>query len=145
MIIGVIGAGECSREDYKLAYEVGRQIARRGAMLVCGGLGGIMEAVSHGARDEGGTTVGILPGSKKEDANKYIDIPIVTNAGHMRNVIIVNTADAIIAVTGNYGTLSEIAIALKLNKRVIGLKTWEIEGVVPVNTAIDAVSAAMGS
>jgi uncharacterized protein (TIGR00725 family) len=143
MIISVIGAGSCSSEIYALAEEVGRLIARRGSVLVTGGLGGVMEAASRGAKEQGGITIGILPGFGREDANPYVTIPITTGLSHARNVIIARTADAVIAVSGEYGTLSEIAIALKLGKPVIGIQTWEnIEGVISVATPEDAVNRA---
>ena len=143
MIIGVSGAGSCSKSEYDEAYEIGRLIAKSGAMLVTGGLYGVMEAASHGAKDAGGTTIGVLPGSRKEDANKYIDIPIVTDASHMRNVIIANTADVMIAVYGSFGTLSEIALALKIGKKVIGYNTWDIKDVVTAESPEDAVKKAI--
>ena len=125
--IGVIGAGECSQEIKDIAEEVGQRIAQRGAVLVCGGLGGVMEAAAKGAKEAGGTTVGIVPGTRAGDANPYIDIPIVTGMGEARNVMIVRTAEAVIAVSGGPGTLSEIAFCLKLGVPVVGMKTWEID------------------
>ncbi len=124
--IGVIGAGECSKEVYKTAEDLGKMIAQRGDMLICGGLGGVMEAAAKGAKSIGGTTVGILPGFRAEDANPFIDIPIVTGLSHARNFILVRSSDVLIAVAGEYGTLSEIAIALKLMKPVIGIGSWDI-------------------
>ena len=125
-LISVIGGGECSPEDAALAEEVGREVARRGAILVCGGLGGIMEAACKGAAAEGGITVGILPGQTRQTANPYVQIPIVTGMGYARNVAVVKTAHAIIAIDGSYGTLSEIGHALQDNIPVIGLNTWSI-------------------
>jgi uncharacterized protein (TIGR00725 family) len=143
MQIGVIGASRCSTEIAKLAEEVGREIGKRGAVLICGGLGGVMEFASKGAKEAGGLTVGILPGTSKEEANGYIDIPIVTGMGHGRNVVIAHSSDSMIAISGEHGTLSEIAIGLKLKKTVIGLKTWEIEGVIQAKTAAEAVERAI--
>jgi uncharacterized protein (TIGR00725 family) len=143
MIIGVVGAGRCSKEQYSEAYDIGRLIAQSGAMLVTGGLSGIMEAASHGAKEAGGTVIGILPGAGKKDANRYVDIPIVTDASNMRNIIIANTADAVIAVYGNYGTLSEVAISLKLGKRVIGFNTWDIKGVIKAESPEEAVKLSL--
>lgn len=144
MIISVIGAGSCSEETYAIAEETGKLIARQGAVLVTGGLGGVMEAASRGAKEAGGTTVGILPGFSGEEANKYVDIPVITGLSHARNIIVVRTADAVIAVSGEYGTLSEIAIALKLGKPVIGINTWDnIEGVIKVSTPEEAVKKIM--
>jgi hypothetical protein len=119
--IGIIGAGTCSNEVYQTAEKLGRLIAERGDTLICGGLGGVMEAAAKGAKSKDGTTIGILPGLSAEDANPFIDIPIVTGLSHARNVIIVRSSDILIAVAGKYGTLSEIAIALKLGKPVIGI------------------------
>jgi uncharacterized protein (TIGR00725 family) len=143
MQIGVIGASCCSTEIAKLAEEVGREIGRKGAALVCGGLGGVMEFASKGAKEAGALTIGILPGTSKEEANSYIDIPIVTGLGHARNVVIAHSSDSIIAISGEHGTLSEIAIGLKLKKTVIGLNTWDIEGVIQVKTAEEAVEKAI--
>jgi uncharacterized protein (TIGR00725 family) len=140
MIISVIGAGSCSEEIYSLAQELGRRIAQTGAVLVTGGLGGVMEAASKGAKEGGGTTVGILPGVSKDDANRYVDIPVTTGLSHARNVIVVRSADVVIAVSGGYGTLSEIAIALKLGKPVIGIRTWDgVEGVIKADSPEEAM------
>ena len=143
MIISVIGAGTCNNEIYSIAEEIGKLIAQKGAILVTGGLGGVMEAASKGAIEAGGTTVGILPGFSKEDANKYVSIPITTGLSHARNIVIVRSADAVIAVSGEYGTLSEIAVALKLGKPVIGIKTWEhIDGLIEAESSQEAVNKA---
>ena len=142
--IGVIGAGQCSKEIEQLAEEVGKEIARNKATLVCGGLGGVMEASAKGAKQEGGNTVGILPGVSFEDANPFIDIPIVTGLSHARNVLVVRSSHALIAIEGGYGTLSEIAIALKIGKPVVGLRTWEIsEEIITVETPQEAVKKAI--
>ncbi len=140
--IGVIGAGNADKSVFTVAEEVGRLIAQKGAFLVCGGLGGVMEAAAKGVKSAGGITVGILPQSTKLDANPYIDIPVVTGFGEGRNVIIARTADALIAVGGEYGTLSEIALALKMGKPVIGIRTWNIKGITPATSAEDAVEKA---
>ena len=126
MIISVIGAGSCNQEIYDLAEEVGKLIALNGAVLVTGGLGGVMEAASKGAREAGGITVGILPGFSRDEANSYIDIPITTGLSHARNVIVARSADALIAISGGYGTLSEIALALKAGCPIILLNSWSI-------------------
>ena len=141
-IIAVIGAGNADGPILKIAEDVGRFIARRNAILVCGGLGGIMEATAKGARKEGGITVGILPQDHKREANPYIDIPVVTGFGEGRNVVIIRTADAVIAIGGEYGTLSEIAFGLKMGKPVVGINTWEIMGVIKAIDAEDAVKKA---
>jgi uncharacterized protein (TIGR00725 family) len=127
MIIGVIGAGSSVYGIDKLAEEVGTRIANEGAILVCGGLSGVMELACKGAKAAGGTTIGILPGMDKADANEYIDIPIVTGLSIARNLIIVHTSDVLIAVSGGYGTLSEIAFALNVGKPVVALNTWALE------------------
>ncbi|MCX8042572.1 MAG: TIGR00725 family protein [Desulfobacterota bacterium] len=124
--IAVIGAGDCSERAAQLAYETGRLIGSRNAVLVCGGLGGVMEHAARGAKDAGGLTVGILPGVSKAEANPYIDIALPTGMSHARNVLVVRAADGVIAIEGAYGTLSEIAIALKLGKPVVGLNTWNL-------------------
>ncbi len=144
MIISVIGAGACSEKIYEIAENVGRLIARENAVLVTGGLGGVMEAASKGAKEAGGITVGILPGFSKDEANKFVGIPITTGLSHARNIIVVRSADAVIAVSGKYGTLSEIAVALKLGKPVIGINTWDnVEGIIKVNTPEEAVQKAL--
>jgi len=127
-----------------VAEETGRLIARNGCILVTGGLGGVMEAASRGARMAEGITVGILPGFSKDDANEYVQIPVVTGMSHARNVIVVRSADAVIAIAGEYGTLSEIAIALKLGRPVVGIGTWEnIEGVIRAGSPAEAVRKVM--
>jgi len=143
-VIGVIGAGLADERTLATAEATGRLIAKRGAILVCGGLGGVMEAAAKGMKAEGGTTIGILPQDKKDGANPYIDIPIATGFGEGRNVIIVRTADALIAVGGEYGTLSEIAYALKMGKPVVGLNTWDIKGIIKAENAEEAVEKALG-
>lgn len=139
-IIAVIGGRKAEKHLLKEAETVGRLIAKRSSILICGGLSGVMEAVSKGAKSEGGLTIGILPQEHKRDANEYIDIPIATGLGIGRNVIIVRTADALIAIGGEYGTLSEIAFALQMRKPVVGIRTWDIKGVIPATDAEDAVN-----
>ncbi len=126
MIIGVIGNSSCSSEEAKLAETVGESLAQRGATIVCGGLGGVMEALCRGAKSKGGLTVGILPGQDASMANPWVDIPIVTGLGEARNVVVVKSVQAVIAIGGSYGTLSEIAYALKSGIPVIGLNTWSL-------------------
>ena len=157
MIIAVIGGDSPSEQVLPLAEAVGRELAQRGHTLICGGLGGVMEAACRGARDAGGHTIGILPGPDRRDANPHVEFPIVTNMGYARNNIIVLTADAVIAVDGSYGTLSEIALALVHGKPVVGLGTWRIssnEGVEdqritradnPVDAVERAIAAASGA
>ncbi len=141
-MIGVIGAGSCDNEIYESARKVGAGIARAGGILVCGGLGGVMDGVCRGAHEAGGQTVGILPGPDKANANPYVTIPIVTDLGHARNVLIARTADILVAISGGYGTLSEISISLKLGKPVIGLGTWpNLKGIDYVKTPDEALEA----
>ena len=144
--IGVIGAGDCSDEISKLAEEVGERIAKAGAILVCGGLGGAMEAASKGAKKQGGVTIGILPGIDKSQANSYIDFPIVTGLGEGRNLLVIRNSDVVIALPGEFGTLSEIAFALRLGKPVIGLSTWDVsEKIIKAKNAEEAVKIALES
>ena len=156
MIISVIGSSNpVTREHVDMAEEVGRELARRDIMVVCGGLSGIMEAVCRGAKSEGGTTIGILPGREAAEANSYVDIPIVTTMGYSRNVIVVHTGQAVIAVGGAYGTLSEIGHALSDGIPVIGLKTWflttngdgtDIAGaIIEAESPMDAVDKALAA
>lgn len=141
--IGVIGASETSTELYEFAVSVGREIAKRNCILICGGLTGIMEGASKGAKLEGGTTVGILPGYSINEANHYIDIPIVTGLSHGRNIIVVRSSNAIISIAGSYGTLSEIAFALTLNIPVVGINTWEVSSdIISASTPKEAVDMA---
>lgn len=145
-IIGVIGASIPSAEGLRMAESVGREIAGCGAVLVCGGLGGVMEAAAKGAFEAGGEVLGILPGPDKLSANPYVTLPVSTNMGHARNVIIAHTADVLIAVEGEYGTLSEAAISLKLGKPVFVLPGGpQIDGSVPVASAESAVALALES
>jgi len=126
IFIGVIGGSDVSPQIAALAEEVGREIARRGAVLVCGGMGGVMEAACCGASEEGGLTIGILPGDSRREANPYVQIPIVTGIGYARNVAVVKTSQAVIAIDGSYGTLTEIGYALQGGIPVIGLGTWSL-------------------
>jgi uncharacterized protein (TIGR00725 family) len=125
-LIAVIGSGQATKVEAELAEAVGQEIAKRGAILVCGGLGGVMEAACKGAASVGGTTIGILPGDSRSAANPYVQIPIVTGMWQARNVIVVKSAQAVIAVGGAYGTLSEIGHALQNHIPVIGLQTWQL-------------------
>lgn len=146
--IAVIGAGNCDNELGKLAEEVGRRIAESGAILICGGLGGVMEYAAKGAKSAKGMTIGVLPTYNPDDANPYIDIPIVTGMGHARNIIVVGSADAVIAVGGEFGTLSEISFALKLGIPVIALQSWDLNAKANIqiaNSAEEAVQLALNS
>jgi uncharacterized protein (TIGR00725 family) len=142
--VAVIGGSRPGKEALGQAFEVGRLLAKGGAVLVCGGLGGVMEAAARGARTAGGLTIGILPGSDTRDANASIDIPVATGLGYTRNSLVVMNADAVIAVDGEYGTLSEIAYGLIYGKKVIGLGTWDVKGVLAARDAAEAVRLALG-
>lgn len=150
MIIAVIGNSSCSAEEAKLAETVGELLADRGVIIVCGGLGGVMEAVCRGAKSKGGLTIGVLPGEDPSMANPWVSIPVVTGMGEARNVVIVKSAQAVIAIGGGYGTLSEMAHALKSGIPVIGLNTWlairngrEDDSIIKVHDAKEAVDKAI--
>jgi uncharacterized protein (TIGR00725 family) len=150
VFIGVIGGGEVDSKVAGLAEEVGREIARRGAVLVCGGLGGVMEAACRGAAAEDGLTIGILPGDDRRAANPFVRVPIVTGLGYARNVAVVRSSQAVIAVDGSYGTLSEIGHALRAGVPVIGLGTWSLArngredtAIIPAAAPAEAVAIAM--
>ena len=148
--IAVIGGNQCSPQEAQLAEEVGRELARRGAILVCGGLSGVMEAACRGASSEGGITIGILPGESRQAANPYVQIPIATGLGYARNLAVVKSAQAVIAIGGSYGTLSEISHALQSGIPVIGLNTWSLSrnnqqdnSIIPAQNAVEAVNKAI--
>ncbi|MBI4188798.1 MAG: TIGR00725 family protein [Chloroflexi bacterium] len=152
IFIAVIGGQDCSPEEDKLAEQVGRELAKQGVVLVCGGLSGVMEAACRGASAEGGLTIGILPGDNTQTANPYVQIPIVTGMGYARNIAVVKTARAVIAVGGSYGTLSEIAHARQSGIPVIGLNTWALSrnnqpdnSIIPARNAAEAVNKALDS
>ena len=150
MIIAVIGNSSCSPKEAKLAESVGELLAQQGVTVICGGLGGVMEAVCRGAKSKGGLTVGILPGQDSSTANPWVDIPVATGIGEARNVAVVKSAQAVIAIGGGYGTLSEIAYALKSDIPVIGLNTWSLskngeqdDSIIPVRSPAEAVTKAL--
>ena len=124
--VAVVGAGACDERIAAAAEEVGRGLGRAGAVLVCGGRGGVMESACRGAKAAGGLTVGILPGEERREANPFVDVALPSGLGEARNALVVRAADAVIAIAGEFGTLSEIALALKMGKPVIGLGTWEL-------------------
>jgi uncharacterized protein (TIGR00725 family) len=152
-MISVIGGEMCGPEALAIAEDVGREIARRGATLVCGGRGGVMEAACRGAREEGGHTVGILPGRGPEDSppNQYVEFPVYTGMGFARNVMVVVSGEAVIAIDGSFGTLSELAYALIHDRPVIGIDTWDFnyrgfeaeDRIVRVSDAAEAVASAI--
>ncbi len=148
--IAVVGGSDAGPDTLRAAEEVGKAIAERGAVLVCGGRGGVMEAACRGAKSVGGTTLGVLPGEDREDANDFLDVAVATGMGEMRNMIVVHSADVIIALAGEFGTLSEIAFALRTDKPVVGLDTWELaqrgeasDAIVRVNGPHEAVEEAL--
>ena len=155
MIISVIGSSAAKPEHLALAEEVGRELARRGIMLACGGMTGVMEAACRGAKSQGGTTIGILPGRRGSAYNPHVDIPIFTTLGYARNIIVVHTGQACIAVGGAFGTLSEIAYAMDAKIPVIGLSTWSLtvkgdgdpveDGIIPASNPADAVDKALAA
>jgi uncharacterized protein (TIGR00725 family) len=143
--VAVVGAGgDVAGSVLADAEAVGAELARRGAVVVCGGLGGVMAAACRGARAEGGVTLGILPGVDRADANEWVSVAVATGLGELRNGLVVRSADAVVAIAGEYGTLSEIALALKAGRRVVGLRSWEIPGVRPAGDAAAAVALALG-
>ena len=142
--ISVIGGHEADDDVRELAYDVGRMVAQLGAVLVCGGLTGVMEAASRGAKDAGGLTIGILPGKDKQDANPYIDIALPTSIGYARNAIVACSAHIIIALPGSYGTLSEISYGIVFNRPIIDLGNWNREGMIKVNSLQDAEARIKG-
>jgi hypothetical protein len=141
--VAVIGPSEATAEEQAHAEVVGRLLAERGAVVVCGGLGGVMEAVSRGASRAGGTVLGILPGTDRADANEHVTVALTTGLGEMRNALVVRAADAAIAVGGAYGTLSEIAFALRTGVPVVGIGTWDLDDVVDAPDAAAAVELAL--
>ncbi len=140
MNIAVVGGHKCSKKIYRLAEEIGSLIAAQGWILVCGGRTGVMEAACKGAKKQNGLTVGILPSSNGKDVNRYVDVKIPTGLGYARNILVVRAADAVVAIDGEYGTLSEIAFAFNEAKLIVGIDTWEIEGIKKVNSAKEAIS-----
>lgn len=150
LIIAVIGGGRCTAQEAVMAETVGRELAKRGAILVCGGLTGVMEAACRGAAIESGLTIGILPGEEPSDSNPYVQIPVATGVGYARNIAVVKSAQAVIAIDGDYGTLTEIGFALKSSIPIIGLKTWSLyrngeedRSIIKAEDAVDAVEKAI--
>jgi uncharacterized protein (TIGR00725 family) len=136
-MVSVIGGHECDEKTAKLAEDIGALVAESGAVLVCGGLAGIMEAACRGAKKSNGLTVGIIPGEDKEAANEHVDIVIATGMGYSRNTLVAGTADMVVALPGKYGTLSEIGFALNAKIPVYGFGTWDIKGVEPLESIED--------
>jgi hypothetical protein len=151
--IAVVGPAEPDAETYALAVEVGRLIAERGAVVVCGGLGGVMEAAAQGASQAGGSSLGILPGADRAQANRYLTMAIATGLGELRNALVVRCSDAVLAVGGSWGTLSEVALAQRLGRPVVSLRGWSVvgpggaavTGIVAAESAVDAVEALLAA
>jgi hypothetical protein len=148
--VAVCGSGEAAKQEEAWAQEVGRLIAEAGAVLVCGGLGGVMDAAARGCEAAGGVSIGILPGEGRDAATPHLTVSIPTGLGEARNALVVRAADAVIAIGGEFGTLSEIALALKLGKPVVGLRTWElakdgraVNAIVKATTPEEAVRSAL--
>ncbi len=137
--VAVVGPGEASPQELHAAEDIGAGLAAAGAVVVTGGLGGVMEAACRGARSRRGRTIGILPGEDREAANGWVEIAIATGLGELRNGLVVRAADALVAVGGAYGTLSEVALALKLGRPVVGLGTWDVHGIEHVSTPEEAL------
>ena len=137
--VAVVGPGDASAQELHAAEEVGAGLAAAGAVVVTGGLGGVMEAACRGARSRRGHTLGILPGEDRDAANGWVEIAVPTGLGELRNGLVVRCADALVAIGGGHGTLSEIALALKLGRPVVGLGTWEVHGVEHLSTPEEAV------
>jgi uncharacterized protein (TIGR00725 family) len=143
--VAVVGSGEASGELYEKAREVGRLIANRGGTVVCGGRSGVMEAAARGATEAGGTAIGILPDEDRERANEYLSYSIATGTGHARNLAVVCSGNAIVAVGGEYGTLSEIGLALKVGRPVVALMSWDLgEHVTAASSPEEAVETVFG-
>ncbi len=143
-IIAVIGAGKCSKKLRDMAAVVGKYVAEQGAVLVCGGMGGIMEGAAQGAKEAGGMTIGVLPTDNRADANPYIDIVIPTGFGEARNIIVVRTADVVVAFPGKYGTLSEMAFALLAEKPVISISAWKLgDEIIQMDDPLEAAQMAV--
>ncbi|MBV8083317.1 MAG: TIGR00725 family protein [Chloroflexi bacterium] len=141
--IAVIGPGDANAHIARLAQQVGQFLGWEGCDVYTGGLSGVMEAAARGASQAGGLTVGILPGEETSDANTQIRIAVATGLGEGRNLVLVRSVEAVIAVGKGYGTLSEIAFALRLQKRVVGLETWDVEGIVQAGSPEEAVQQAL--
>ena len=141
--VAVIGPGDAAPAELAVAEEVGARLVDLGATVVTGGLGGVMEAASRGAKSRRGLTIGLLPGLDRSEANGWVDVAIATGLGEIRNALIVRTSDALVAIGGGAGTLSEIGFALKLGRPVIGIGTFEVEGVVQVASAAEAAELAL--
>jgi uncharacterized protein (TIGR00725 family) len=141
--VAVVGAGDATAAELALAEEVGARLVELGATVVTGGLGGVMEAACRGAKSRRGQTVGLLPGDDRSEANGWVDVAIATGLGELRNGLIVRTSDALVAIGGGAGTLSEIGFALKLGRPVIGLGTFAVDGVVQAQSAAEASALAL--
>jgi uncharacterized protein (TIGR00725 family) len=137
--VAVVGPGDASPQEAGFAEDVGAGLAAAGAVVVTGGLGGVMEAACRGARSRRGHTLGILPGEDRDAANGWVEFAVATGLGELRNGLVVRTSDALVAIGGGHGTLSEVALALKLGRPVVGLGTWDVHGVEHVSTPEEAL------
>jgi uncharacterized protein (TIGR00725 family) len=143
-IIAVVGAGKCSKKLRDQAADIGRYIAEHGGVVICGGLGGVMEGAARGAKEAGGVTIGIIPSDNRADANEFIDYVIPTGFGEARNIIVVRTADAVIALPGKYGTLTEMAFALLAGKPVISVSAWKLgDEITQIEDPVEAAKVAL--
>jgi uncharacterized protein (TIGR00725 family) len=143
-MIAVVGAGKCSKKLRDMASQVGKYVAEHGGVIVCGGLGGIMEGAARGAKEAGGVTIGILPTDNKDDANEFIDYVIPTGFGEARNIMVIRAADAVVAFPGKYGTLSEMAFALNADKPVVSVNAWRLsDEIEQVEDPVEAAKLAM--
>ena len=143
-VIGIIGAGKCSKKMKEQAYLAGKTVTKMGGIVVCGGLGGIMEGAAQGARENGGIAIGIVPGEDKKEANEFVDVVIPSGFGEARNILVVRTADAIIAFPGKYGTLTEMAFALQAGKPLVSISAWNIDDkIIPEKDPKKAVKKVM--
>ncbi len=144
--VSVVGSGEATGERYEKAREVGRLVAEAGGTVVCGGLSGVMEAAARGATEAGGIAIGILPDEDRERANEYLSYSIATGSGQARNLAVVCSGDVVVAVGGEYGTLSEIGLALKVGRPVVALESWDLgEHVIMSSSPREAVEAALAT
>ena len=143
-IIAIVGAGKCSKKLRDKAAVVARQVVKNGGIIVCGGMGGIMEGAARGAWEGGGVSIGILPSEDRKDANKFITFAIPTGFGEARNLMVIRAADAVVAFPGKFGTLSEMAFALKIGKPLISIAAWKLgEGIIQLDDAIEAADKAL--
>ena len=142
-VVAIIGAGKCSKKLRDMAAEAGKYVAEHGGVVVCGGMGGVMEGAARGAHEAGGVTIGVLPTTDRADANEFIQYVIPTGFGEARNAIVVRCADAVLAFPGKYGTLSEMAFALKAGKPLVSVSAWKLgDNIEQVDDPLEAAARA---